>query len=96
MRKIPALLLLLAVASCTSTPQTPKPATSAAPGASASSLPLTDAERAVLELLRRGLSNDEIARRRGRSTNTIKTQAAAIVRKTSGSSRRAVALTSDA
>jgi hypothetical protein len=49
MRKIPVLLLLLAVASCTSTPQTPRPATSAAPGASASSLPLTDAERGTIE-----------------------------------------------
>ena len=46
MRKIPALLVLLAVASCTSTPQTPKPAPSTAAGATVA---LTDAERAAVE-----------------------------------------------
>jgi hypothetical protein len=47
MRKIPALLLLVAVASCTSTPQTPKPAPSTAAGAA--TVALTDAERAAVE-----------------------------------------------
>lgn len=46
MRKIPALLLVLAVAACTSTPQTPKPA---APGPVGAPLQLTDAERATVE-----------------------------------------------
>ena len=46
MRKIPALLLLLAVASCTSTPQTPKPAAATAAGAS---MPISDAERGTIE-----------------------------------------------
>ncbi|MEP9388359.1 hypothetical protein [Mesorhizobium sp. KR9-304] len=46
MRKIPALLVLLAVASCTSTPQAPKPAPSTAAGAAVT---LTDADRAAVE-----------------------------------------------
>ncbi len=46
MRKIPALLLLLVVASCTSTQQTPKPAGATATGAS---VPISDADRAVIE-----------------------------------------------
>lgn len=47
MRKIPALLLLLVVASCTSTtPQTPKLAASTAAGAT---VPISDAERSVIE-----------------------------------------------
>ena len=46
MRKIPALLLLVAVASCTSTPQTPKPPQAAAGGAAVT---LTDADRAAVE-----------------------------------------------
>jgi hypothetical protein len=49
MKKIPVLLLLLAVAACTSTSQTPKPASSAAPGTAAAEVPLTDAERATVE-----------------------------------------------
>ena len=46
MRKIPALLLLLAVTSCTSTPQAPKPAPSTAAGAAVT---LTDTDRAAVE-----------------------------------------------
>jgi hypothetical protein len=47
MRKIPALLLLLAVAACTSTPQSPKPA---APATGAgNTVPLTDADRSLVE-----------------------------------------------
>ena len=49
MRNIPALLLLLAAAACTSTPQTPKPASSAAPRAAGAEIPLTDAERSTVE-----------------------------------------------
>ena len=48
MRKIPALLLLLAVVSCTSTSQAPKPSPAAVGGAGAS-VTLTDADRAVIE-----------------------------------------------
>lgn len=47
-RKIPALLLLLAAAACSSTPQASKPA-SVMPGVSASSVTLTDAERGTIE-----------------------------------------------
>lgn len=46
MTKIPALLLLLAIASCTSTPQTPKPAATSSGGASVT---LTDADRTAVE-----------------------------------------------
>jgi hypothetical protein len=46
MRKFPTLLLLLAVASCTSTPQSPKPAASTAAGATVS---ISEAERSVIE-----------------------------------------------
>jgi DNA-binding NarL/FixJ family response regulator len=42
---------------------------------------LTPAERSVLELLRRGLSNADIASRRGTSQNTVANQVAAILRK---------------
>lgn len=48
MKKIPALLLLLAVAACTSTPQTPKPAAAPATGAG-NTVPLTDADRSLVE-----------------------------------------------
>jgi hypothetical protein len=48
MRRISALLLLLAVASCTSTQQASKPA-STTPNATAASIPISDAERAVIE-----------------------------------------------
>lgn len=49
MKTIPVFLLLLAAAACTSTPQTPKPAASAAPGAAGNEVPLTDAERGTIE-----------------------------------------------
>lgn len=49
-RNIPALLLLLLAASCTSSgQQAPKPASPATPGASASTVTLTDAERSTVE-----------------------------------------------
>ena len=51
---------------------------------------LTGAERDVLELLRCGLSNDEIARMRSRSVRTIANQVAALLRKTKSGSRRAL------
>lgn len=51
---------------------------------------LTDAERDVLELLRCGLSNEEIARMRSRSVRTIANQVAALLRKTKSGSRRAL------
>jgi DNA-binding NarL/FixJ family response regulator len=54
---------------------------------------LTPAERDVLELLRRGLTNQQIAALRGRSINTVKNQVAALMRKTGGESRRALGLT---
>jgi hypothetical protein len=50
MRKIPWLLLLLAAAACTSTPQAPKPAASpATAGASGTAVTLTDADRGTIE-----------------------------------------------
>jgi hypothetical protein len=50
MRKIPALLLLLAVASCTSSgSQAPKAASPATPGVAATGITLTDAERSTIE-----------------------------------------------
>jgi hypothetical protein len=49
LKKMPWLLLLLAAASCTSTPQTPKPQASAASGVSGNEVPLTDADRGVIE-----------------------------------------------
>lgn len=52
---------------------------------------LTPAERDVLELLRRGMSNAEIARLRARSTHTVANQVASILRKTGQPSRRALA-----
>jgi hypothetical protein len=48
-KNIPVLLLLLAAAACSSTPQTPKPATAATPGAAGSSVTLTDADRTTIE-----------------------------------------------
>lgn len=65
-------------------------------GVSAKSVHLADlsvAEREILDLLRRGLSNEEIARRRGRSPNTIKNQIASMLRKTGSASRRGLAVT---
>ncbi|MBX3219872.1 MAG: hypothetical protein KF795_05085 [Labilithrix sp.] len=49
---------------------------------------LTDAERDVLELLRQGLSNEEIATIRSRSVRTIANQVASLLRKTKSGSRR--------
>jgi len=48
MKKISALLLLLAVAACSSTPQAPKVAAPAAPGGGMP-VALTDADRAAIE-----------------------------------------------
>ncbi|MCC6623577.1 MAG: helix-turn-helix transcriptional regulator [Deltaproteobacteria bacterium] len=52
---------------------------------------LTQAERAVLTLLREGLTNADIARLRSTSPNTIANQVASILRKTGASGRRALA-----
>lgn len=49
MKKIPALLLLLALGACTSTPQAPKPAAPGAPRAAGTEITLTDAERSTIE-----------------------------------------------
>lgn len=54
---------------------------------------LTVAERDVLALVRRGLSNEEIARLRARSIHTVANQVASLLKKTSSSSRRALAAT---
>lgn len=53
---------------------------------------LTAAERDVLELLKRGLGNDAIAKLRGRSVRTIAIQVASLLRKTGKGSRRALAV----
>jgi DNA-binding CsgD family transcriptional regulator len=49
---------------------------------------LTAAERAVIELAARGLSNSEIARTRGRSARSVANQLATIYRKLGVSGRR--------
>lgn len=54
---------------------------------------LTTAERDVLDLLRRGLTNDEIARIRCRSVRTIANQVASLLNKTGASNRRVLAVT---
>lgn len=51
---------------------------------------LTAAERAILQLLHRGLSNGEIARLRSRSVRTIANQVANLLRKTASPTRRAL------
>ncbi len=51
---------------------------------------LTSAEMEVLALLREGLSNEQIARRRSRSVRTIANQVASLLRKTGGISRRSL------
>jgi DNA-binding CsgD family transcriptional regulator len=51
---------------------------------------LTTTEREILTLLAQGLSNNEIAAIRSRSVRTIANQVAALLRKTSASSRRAL------
>jgi DNA-binding CsgD family transcriptional regulator len=58
------------------------------PRADAPEPDLTAAEREILELLERGLSNDEIARLRNRSIRTVANQVAALLRKTKTRSRR--------
>jgi DNA-binding CsgD family transcriptional regulator len=55
------------------------------------SLGLSETERAVLELLQRGLANDEIAALRGTSPRTVANQVASVLRKTRLPSRRALA-----
>jgi len=52
---------------------------------------LTATEREIFELVRRGLSNEEIARRRARSVRTVANQVASILQKTDSPSRRAIA-----
>ena len=54
---------------------------------------LTAAERDVLELLRRGMTNAEIARLRERSARTVANQVASILRKSGVPSRRGLAAT---
>jgi DNA-binding CsgD family transcriptional regulator len=49
---------------------------------------LSTAERDILDLLRRGLSNAEIASLRSRSTNTVANQVSSILRKTGSPGRR--------
>lgn len=49
---------------------------------------LSEAERDVLDLLQRGLSNEQIASARSRSVRTIANQVASLLRKTSSASRR--------
>lgn len=51
---------------------------------------LTLAERDVLDLLARGLTNREIAERRGRSVHTIANQVASLLAKTKAPTRRAL------
>jgi DNA-binding NarL/FixJ family response regulator len=53
---------------------------------------LTAAERDVLALVQRGLTNERIAAARGRSARTIANQISSILRKTGGGSRRELAL----
>lgn len=53
---------------------------------------LTAAELAVLALVRKGLSNAEIAAARGRSVRTVANQVASLLRKLEMSSRTEVAV----
>lgn len=52
--------------------------------------PLSTAEDEILELLRRGMTNTEIAKTRGRSIRTIANQVGAVLRKRGVTSRRAL------
>ena len=52
-------------------------------------LRLTEAERAVMVLLGEGLSDEEVAQRRGTSVRTVANQVAALLRKTGAHTRRA-------
>ena len=54
-------------------------------------LPLTPAELAVARLVVRGLSNEEIARQRGRAVNTVANQVSSILQKLSLASRAQLA-----
>ncbi|MBX3224765.1 MAG: helix-turn-helix transcriptional regulator [Labilithrix sp.] len=56
---------------------------------------LTVAERDILALLQRGLSNAQIARLRSRSVRTIANQVASLLRKTGSASRRALVVRSE-
>lgn len=56
---------------------------------------LTACERAVLDLVRSGYSNREIASIRGRAQNTIANQIAGLLRKTGSASRRALIARTD-
>lgn len=58
--------------------------------AHAPSATLTSAEQEILELLRQGLSNAQIAKHRSRSIRTIANQVASLLRKTRSTSRRAL------
>ena len=51
-------------------------------------LRLTEAERAVMVLLGEGLSDEEVAQRRGTSVRTVANQVAALLRKTGAHTRR--------
>ena len=53
---------------------------------------LTTAEREILQLLRRGLSNSEIAELRSASRHTVANQVSSILRKTASRSRRSLAI----
>ncbi|AKU99185.1 hypothetical protein AKJ09_05849 [Labilithrix luteola] len=57
---------------------------------------LTSVEREILELIRQGLSNSEIARARGRSARTVANQVASILRKTHSPTRRALVASNSA
>lgn len=60
------------------------------PPRSSASVALTDAERDVLALLQRGLTNRQIAAERSRSVRTVANQVASLLKKTGSSSRRAL------
>ncbi|AKU93788.1 hypothetical protein AKJ09_00452 [Labilithrix luteola] len=51
---------------------------------------LTSTEHEIFELVQRGLSNEDIARRRARSVHTIANQVANVLKKTRSSTRRAL------
>ena len=56
---------------------------------------LTVAERDILALLQRGLSNAQSARLRSRSIRTIANRVASLLRKTGSTSRRALVVRSE-
>lgn len=65
------------------------------PAAATSRGRLTEAELAVLVLLREGLTNEQIAAARSRSVRTIANQVAALLRKTRAPTRRSLAIRCD-